>query len=279
MDDPLIGLTIFDSRQKPSPSGPGRPVSSTSENKRSRRSESVDSNKLQEEKGSKRERSVDKETRTDSKNDPSRTKTSGTGSKTSSKAHGGKKANSGGKGKPTKGSDIGGDLDKCFPCLPGIEEPPEKEEGEEMSDGQSLSCSGESTPTSPLPHNEPTENHVDSSYGGGMGTLAIDTSPSTPIVDSNILMNSPVPQPQNYWLMRLFQSKLFDMSIAIGYLFNTKDSDVQAYLGNKLFVSMQCTCTCPSTLIHHVNNMPNIHDYREIVCNCAVPYCNQGRTF
>ena len=259
MDDPLIGLTIFDSRQKPSPSGPGRPVSSTgSEDKRSRRSESVDSNKLQEEKGNKRERSIDKEARTDSKNDPLKTKTSGTGSRTSSKAHGGKKANSGVKGKPTKGSDIGGDLDKCFPCLPGLEEPPEREEGEEVSDGHSLSCSGESTPTSPLPHNEPTENHhVDGSHGGGMSTLTIDTSPSTPTVDSNILMNSPVPQPQNYWLMRLFQSKLFDMSIAIGYLFNTKDSDVQAYLGNKLFVSVPVHA---STFICNANNY--YYEYR-----------------
>lgn len=50
--------------------------------------------------------------------------------------------------------------------------------------------------------------------------------------------NSPVPQPQNFWLMRLFQSKLFDMSIAIGYFFKSKEADVQAYLGNKLFVSV-----------------------------------------
>ena len=255
MDDPLIGLTIFDSRQKPSPSGPGRPVSSTSSDdiKRSRRSESVDSNKLQEEKGSKRERRVDNETKTDSKNDPPKTKTSGTSNRTSSKAHGGKKANSGGKGKPTKGSDISGDLDKCFPCLPGLEEPQEREEGE-VSDGRSPSGSGESTPTSPAPHNEPTENHVDS-YGG-MNTLAIDTSSSTPAVDSNILMNSPVPQPQNYWLMRLFQSKLFDMSIAIGYLFNTKDSDVQAYLGNKLFVSVYV----------HLHVDVRAHVWREYAC-------------
>lgn len=44
---------------------------------------------------------------------------------------------------------------------------------------------------------------------------------------------------RNYWLMRLFQSSLFDMSIAIGYLFNSKDQNVQSYLGNKLFVSCQ----------------------------------------
>ena len=49
--------------------------------------------------------------------------------------------------------------------------------------------------------------------------------------------SSPVPRPQNFWLMRLFESKLFNMSIAIGYFFKSKEADVQAYLGNKLHVS------------------------------------------
>ena len=48
---------------------------------------------------------------------------------------------------------------------------------------------------------------------------------------------SPQPLPQNFWLMRLFESKLFDMSIAIGYFLRSKEPAVQAYLGNKLFVS------------------------------------------
>lgn len=39
-------------------------------------------------------------------------------------------------------------------------------------------------------------------------------------------------------LLRLFESKLFDMSIAMSYLFKSKESGVQAYLGNKLFVSV-----------------------------------------
>ena len=245
MDDPLIGLTIFNSREKPGAVGPGRPVSgssTSSEGKRSRRSGSVDSNKLQEEKGNKRKRSVDKDAKTDSKNNPSKAKTSsGTGTKTNSKPYAAKKTSTGKKDKTTtRGSDVSGDLEKCFPCLPGLEEPPEKEpEGDELGQSSSGSDDGETTPTSRLPHNDTAENHVDSRTS----TLAIDASPSTPggggVVDSNILMNSPVPQPQNYWLMRLFQSKLFDMSIAIGYLFNSKDSDVQAYLGNKLFVSVQ----------------------------------------
>lgn len=50
--------------------------------------------------------------------------------------------------------------------------------------------------------------------------------------------------PKHFWLMRLFQSNLFDMSIAIGYLFNSKDSSVQSYLGSRLFVSKILDCGC-----------------------------------
>lgn len=241
MDDPLIGLTIFDSRRNPSSSGPGRPLSVSTTNgsakHSARRSESVDSNKLREEEKerNKGSRDVDKEKKTDSKNGSKKenaktSRTSGGGKLNSKEGHSGKKTNAGGKGKPTRGSEISGDLDKCFPCLPGLEDPLEREKDDEVSGPSSEA----STPPSPLPEGE---DNVDSAEET---TQAIDTHPLTPgVVDSNILMNSPVPQPQNFWLMRLFQSKLFDMSIAIGYLFNSKDSDVQAYLGNKLFVSIQ----------------------------------------
>ncbi|XP_041361757.1 phosphatidylinositol 4-kinase beta-like [Gigantopelta aegis] len=37
------------------------------------------------------------------------------------------------------------------------------------------------------------------------------------------------------WLLRLFESKMFDMSIAISYLFNSKEPGVQTYLGNRMF--------------------------------------------
>ena len=33
------------------------------------------------------------------------------------------------------------------------------------------------------------------------------------------------------WLLRLFESKLFDMSLAITYLFNSKEQGVQVYIG------------------------------------------------
>ena len=63
------------------------------------------------------------------------------------------------------------------------------------------------------------------------------TPPNSTLPSDHTQLSSPVPQPQSFWLMRLFESKLFDMSIAIGYLFKSKEGDVQAYLGNKLFVS------------------------------------------
>lgn len=46
-----------------------------------------------------------------------------------------------------------------------------------------------------------------------------------------------LPRPQSSWLLRLFESKLCDMAIAIAYMFKSKESGVLAYLGNKLFVS------------------------------------------
>lgn len=237
MDDPLIGLTIFDSRSKPSSSGPGRPViaSNNGMKQSTRRSENVDSNKLREEKGRRSAQCVVKDTRTGAKGDltTEKAKTSAATQKSNSKGHDGKKTTNGSKAKPSRGSAINDDLDKCFPCLPGLEDPQKREE-EEASGPSSSGSEAESTPSSPVP--PLNSNHIDS----GTSTQApSDTFPSTPgVVDSNILLNSPVPQPQNFWLMRLFQSKLFDMSIAIGYLFNSKDSDVQAYLGNKLFVSL-----------------------------------------
>ncbi|XP_062414644.1 LOW QUALITY PROTEIN: phosphatidylinositol 4-kinase beta-like [Pungitius pungitius] len=37
------------------------------------------------------------------------------------------------------------------------------------------------------------------------------------------------------WLLRLFESKLFDVSMAISYLYKSKEPGVQAYIGNRLF--------------------------------------------
>ena len=40
---------------------------------------------------------------------------------------------------------------------------------------------------------------------------------------------------KNSWLLRLFESTFFDMSIALGYLFNSKSPPVQAYLCSRLY--------------------------------------------
>ena len=37
------------------------------------------------------------------------------------------------------------------------------------------------------------------------------------------------------WLLRLFESKLFDSSMAMAYMFNSKEPGVLGYIGNKLF--------------------------------------------
>lgn len=37
------------------------------------------------------------------------------------------------------------------------------------------------------------------------------------------------------WLLRLFESKLFDASMAMAYIFNSKEPGVLGYIGNKLF--------------------------------------------
>ena len=37
------------------------------------------------------------------------------------------------------------------------------------------------------------------------------------------------------WLLRLFESKMFDASMAVHYLFNSKEPGVLGYLGNRLF--------------------------------------------
>lgn len=42
------------------------------------------------------------------------------------------------------------------------------------------------------------------------------------------------PVTKQSWLLRLFESKLFNMSIAIQYLFNSKEPGVQAYIGKCL---------------------------------------------
>lgn len=67
---------------------------------------------------------------------------------------------------------------------------------------------------------------------------------------------SKLPPPKGSWLLRLFESKLFDMSIAIAYLFNSKEPGVLTYLGNKLFVSTMSMSVVDVFFINNQYNFP-----------------------
>ena len=56
--------------------------------------------------------------------------------------------------------------------------------------------------------------------------------------EAQVEISPTLPSPKSSWLLRLFESKLCDMAIAIAYMFKSKESGVLAYLGNKLFVSI-----------------------------------------
>lgn len=95
----------------------------------------------------------------------------------------------------------------CFPCLPSI---PDEDKSKTTGSSPKLESNVTRSKEEPVGH----QNDVSE-------------------VENTVARH----QPKNFWLMRLFQSNLFDMSIAIGYLFNSKDHSVQSYLGSRLFVS------------------------------------------
>ena len=121
------------------------------------------------------------------------------------------------------------DSDRCFPCLPGIDDLTPlkdlqaKKKSDSRANGVAAVCS--------------TDRGLEEEDCG-------DEKSADELADSSLPVGSPVPHLENYWLMRLFRSKLFDMHIAIQYLYTQKDPDVQTYLGKKLFVSPQYQPLC-----------------------------------
>lgn len=57
-----------------------------------------------------------------------------------------------------------------------------------------------------------------------------ETPPEPPDSLTPISDDRPPPADKGF-LLRLFESKLFDMSMAITYLFNSKEPGVQSYIG------------------------------------------------
>lgn len=105
---------------------------------------------------------------------------------------------------------IDDDSKECFPCLPGISE-------DQQNDGMKSAD-----------HSLPGQKSLTSNDAGA--------DPSHSSTESKQNTNAQA-HPKNYWLMRLFQSNLFTMSIGISYLFNSKDPEVLSYLGGRLYVS------------------------------------------
>ncbi|XP_062578903.1 phosphatidylinositol 4-kinase beta-like [Saccostrea cucullata] len=79
------------------------------------------------------------------------------------------------------------------------------------------------------------------------------------------------------WLLRLFESKMFDMSIAISYLFNSKEPGVQTYLGNRLFSfpEEEVDFYLPQLLNMYIH----MHDVAEAIHPYIVYRCRQSVEF
>ncbi|XP_070840614.1 phosphatidylinositol 4-kinase beta-like [Chaetodon trifascialis] len=67
------------------------------------------------------------------------------------------------------------------------------------------------------------------------GTSKQDPRPSAWPDSSLLPSSSSSSSSKQSWLLRLFESKLFDVSMAISYLYKSKEPGVQAYIGNRLF--------------------------------------------
>lgn len=83
--------------------------------------------------------------------------------------------------------------------------------------------------------------------------------------------------PKESWLLRLFESKLFDMSIAITYLFKSKESGVLSYIGNRMFTfkDKDVDFYLPQVIsmyIHHCDIAEALHPY-------LVRRCRQSADF
>ncbi|KAJ3598204.1 hypothetical protein NHX12_001715 [Muraenolepis orangiensis] len=70
--------------------------------------------------------------------------------------------------------------------------------------------------------------------GGVVKSPGIREEDDTSLAKNARRRQRPNPSKQS-WLLRLFESKLFDVSMAISYLHNSKEPGVQAYIGNRLF--------------------------------------------
>uniref|UniRef100_A0A3B4BEI3 Phosphatidylinositol 4-kinase beta n=1 Tax=Periophthalmus magnuspinnatus TaxID=409849 RepID=A0A3B4BEI3_9GOBI len=109
------------------------------------------------------------------------------------------------------------------------------------------------------------------------------TSAKNPIPSSMTRLHKPRPKDvsssqQSSWLLRLFESKLFDVSMAISYLYSSKDPGVQAYIGNRLFsfLDSEVDFFLPQLLNMYVHMDAHVGDaikpYLVYRCHGSVPF-------
>ncbi|KAI8506122.1 Phosphatidylinositol 4-kinase beta [Branchiostoma belcheri] len=118
--------------------------------------------------------------------------------------------------------------------LPVLSEKHEKTGG--IQEGVTCQCGGDLT-------NQDTHVNGAESLAKRAANLHLELDLAEAIIDkhkehtrhSRSKEEDTVPPPKQSWLLRLFESKMFDMSIAISYLYNSKEPGVQAYIGNKMF--------------------------------------------
>lgn len=114
------------------------------------------------------------------------------------------------------------------------------------------------------------------------GTAAAhpDTTETTAKKQTNVVcrrQETVQPKPSEGYLLRLFESQIFDMSMAISYLFNSKEPGVQSYLGNKMFSfpDNEVDFYLPQLVVMYIQ----LHDVTEVLYPYLVHRCRQSADF
>ncbi|XP_043196232.1 phosphatidylinositol 4-kinase beta-like isoform X1 [Amphibalanus amphitrite] len=109
----------------------------------------------------------------------------------------------------------------------------------------------------------------------GAGSVTVTAAPVTPV--TVMAAGDAKPGTQKSWLLRLFESKLFDMSIAVNYLFNSKEPGVQTYIVNRMFsFSEEDTDFFLPQLVNMYIQMP---DVAEVLHPYLVHRCRKSVNF
>lgn len=70
-----------------------------------------------------------------------------------------------------------------------------------------------------------------SSTSGHQSHESLESESESPVTEYEPSQNDIATNANKSFLLRLFESTLFDMSMAITYLFNSKEPGVQSYIG------------------------------------------------